>query len=310
MLDRHDLTDEEWGRLEPLLPDRAPVRGGRWADHRVVINGVFWRTRTGSPWRDLPAGYGNWKTVYNRHRRWSADGTWVRVLDELRRGCDRRGDGQWAVGVDSTVVRAHQHAAGARRRPPVEFAARVADPPGPDKGGWTEDNNPGADREGLGRSRGGLTTKIHLAADPRCRPISRVTTPGQRNDAVVFDRVMAGIRIGRLGPGRPRTRPDRVLSDKAYSSRAIRSHLRKRGIKATIAEPADQQGHRARRGRAGGRPPQFDTEHYKRRNTVERCINKLKTFRAVATRYDKREYIYQGTIDIASIRIWLRDPAR
>lgn len=178
------------------------------------------------------------------------------------------------------------------------------------RGAGPNDNNPGADREGLGRSRGGLTTKIHLAADPRCRPISRVTTPGQRNDAVVFDRVMAGIRIGRLGPGRPRTRPDRVLSDKAYSSRAIRSHLRKRGIKATIAEPADQQGHRARRGRAGGRPPQFDTEHYKRRNTVERCINKLKTFRAVATRYDKREYIYQGTIDIASIRIWLRDPAR
>jgi transposase len=62
MLDRHDLTDEEWARLGPLLPDRVPRPGGRWLDHRRVINGVFWRTRTGTPWRDLPGCYGNWKT--------------------------------------------------------------------------------------------------------------------------------------------------------------------------------------------------------------------------------------------------------
>ena len=75
--------------LEPLLPDRAVARrGGQWLDHRQVINGVLWRTRTGSPWRDLPGEFGNWKTVYMRHRRWSMDGTWERMLDELRRGCD------------------------------------------------------------------------------------------------------------------------------------------------------------------------------------------------------------------------------
>jgi transposase len=165
-----------------------------------------------------------------------------------------------------------------------------------------------AGREGLGRSRGGLSTKVHLAADLRCRPISRVTSPGQRNDALFFEPVMAGIRIQRLGPGRPRTRPDRVLADKAYSSRAIRSHLRRRGIKTTIPVPADQQAHRARRGSKGGRPPKFDPEHYKQRNVVERTINKLRQFRAVATRYDKREYTYQGTIDVASIRIWLQNP--
>ena len=117
MLDRHDLTDEEWVRLEPLLPDRTPRRGGRWADHRTVINGVFWRTRTGSPWRDLPEGYGCWQTVYDRHRRWSADGTWAAVLDELRRGCDAAEGQGWTVAVDAGVVRAHQHAAGARRAP-------------------------------------------------------------------------------------------------------------------------------------------------------------------------------------------------
>jgi transposase len=89
-----------------------------------VVDGVLWRTRTGSPWRDLPASYGSWKTVYNRHRRWSADGTWVRVLRELQRGCDLVED-RWVVAVDSTVVRAHHHAAGARHEPPRDVPAAV-----------------------------------------------------------------------------------------------------------------------------------------------------------------------------------------
>jgi transposase len=125
VLDRHDLTDEEWARLEPLLPDRAPRRGRQWADHRQVVDGVLWRTRCGAPWRDLPVQYGNWKTIYNRHRRWSADGTWERVLDELRRGADHDEGPEWTVGVDSGVVRAHQHAAGARHQPPADVAAEV-----------------------------------------------------------------------------------------------------------------------------------------------------------------------------------------
>lgn len=89
-----------------------------------MVNGVLWRTRTGSPWRDLPASYGRWKTVYNRHRRWSADGTWAGVLRELQRGCDV-GEERWSVGIDSTVVRAHQHAAGARHEPPRDVPAHV-----------------------------------------------------------------------------------------------------------------------------------------------------------------------------------------
>jgi transposase len=164
------------------------------------------------------------------------------------------------------------------------------------------------EREALGRSRGGLTSKIHLAADSRCRPLARVTSSGQRHDSLGFEPVMTALRIGRRGPGRSRTRPDRVLADKAYSSKAIRAHLRRRNIKATIPEPADQIKNRARRGSHGGRPPAFDREAYKQRNVAERAINKLRQHRAVATRYDKRDFVYRGTVDVAAIRIWLRDP--
>ena len=89
-----------------------------------MINGVFWRTRAGSPWRDVPTQYGCWKTVYNRHRRWSGDGTWERILDGLRAGCDRDEGAGWTTAIDATIVRAHQHAAGARRDPPKDITAR------------------------------------------------------------------------------------------------------------------------------------------------------------------------------------------
>ena len=98
------------------------------------------------------------------------------------------------------------------------------------------------------------------------------------------------------------------MADKAYSSAANRAYLRKRGITAVIPVKEDQKKHRRARGRAGGWPPAFDPARYKQRNTVERCFAKLKQFRAVATRYDKRDYVYQATLDVASIRVWLRDP--
>jgi transposase len=135
-----------------------------------------------------------------------------------------------------------------------------------------------------------------------------VTSPGQRHDSLAFTPVMSRLKVARRGPGRPRTRPGRVLGDKAYSSAAIRAHLRRRGIKTVIPEPADQARNRHRRGRRGGRPPAFDKEAYKQRNTVERAFCKLRQHRAVATRYDKRDFVWRGTIDVASIRIWLRDP--
>lgn len=117
---------------------------------------------------------------------------------------------------------------------------------------------------------------------------------------------MAGIRVPRSGPGRPRTRPDAVLADRAYSSRAIRNHLRRRGIRAVIPQPSDQTGHRLRRGRAGGRPPAFDAEAYRQRNAVERCINRLKQWRGLAMRTDKLAIAYQAALHLAAILIWAR----
>lgn len=103
-----------------------------------MLDAVFWRTRTGSPWRDLPPEFGNWKTVYNRHRRWSGDGTYQRVLDELRRGADVAEGKDWPIGVDGAIVRAHQHAAGARRLPPADVPLEVVAPLDVDTGGWGE----------------------------------------------------------------------------------------------------------------------------------------------------------------------------
>jgi transposase len=113
------VSDAAWARMEPLLPDVSPRRGGRWRAHRQVIEAIAWRFRTGSPWRDLPAEFGPWQTAWKRLDRWTRDGTWERLLMAAQADADAAGELDWMVSVDSSVVRAHQHAAGARRPAPV-----------------------------------------------------------------------------------------------------------------------------------------------------------------------------------------------
>jgi transposase len=150
-----------------------------------------------------------------------------------------------------------------------------------------------------------LTTKVHALVDGRARPLVLQVTAGNVNDTTQFAQLMAGLRVTRPGPGRPRTRPEHVLADKGYSSRANRELLRRRGISHTIPEPRDQQANRTRRGSAGGRPVGFDKARYRRRNVVERGFCQLKHWRGLATRYDRHARNYLGALQLAALLSWL-----
>jgi transposase len=134
-------------------------------EHRKVTNGILWKLRTGAPWRDLPERYGPWQTCYDRCVRWRRDGTWEHLLAHAQTRLDAVGKIEWEVSADSTVVRAHQHAADARK----------------ELGPWGRKRERlSAPDEALGRSRGGFSTKVHLACDGHGRPLSVLVTAGQR----------------------------------------------------------------------------------------------------------------------------------
>ena len=122
MNERDVISDAAWALIEPLLPSMAPQRGGRWREHRQVLEGIAWRFRTGAPWRDMPERFGPWQTIYERFNLWAKDGTFARMHRQLMARAHAAGELDWIVSIDSTIVRAHQHAAGAR---PVRLPAHL-----------------------------------------------------------------------------------------------------------------------------------------------------------------------------------------
>lgn len=171
--------------------------------------------------------------------------------------------------VDGTVIRAHQHAAGAK--------------------------DSSAEQEALGYSKGGFSTKIHLRCDGNGKPVTFLITVGQRHESVMFESLMEQGAVKQSGRGRPRLRPQRVAGDKGYTGHPIRAYLRRRGIGAVIP----------RRRTESRRGTRFDRQAYRQRNRVERTINRFKQFRRIATRYEKRADNYLAMLTIAAILLWL-----
>jgi transposase len=167
------------------------------------------------------------------------------------------------------VIRAHQHAAGA--------------------------SGSDAEAEALGYSKGGFSTKIHLRCEGKGKPVTFRLTVGQRNESVVFEALMEQGEVKRVGRGRPRVRPQRVAADKAYTGKPIRAYLHRRGIGAVIPRRSNES-------RQGTR---FDRQAYRERNRIERTINRLKQFRRIATRYEKRAENYLAMLTLAAILLWL-----
>lgn len=247
---RHEISDANWSRIENLVPGRRGGHGGVARDNRGFLNAVWFVAKTGIPWRDLPERFGKWDTVYHRFNAWCQKGVWKRVFEAVRDP-----DLEWLM-IDSTVVRAHHHAAGM---------------------------NGGADDQALGRSRGGFSTKVHLAVESLGLPLEIHLSPGQAADITHAETLLGDHR------------PEAVLGDKGYDSDAFAQAVADRGAEVVIPPRSNRVA-----------PREYDEVVYKERNKVERCINRLKQFRRVATRYEKTARNFLGMLYFAAISLWLQ----
>ena len=247
---RHEMPEDPWQRIEPLLPGRAGGHGGVARNHRGFIHAIWSIAKTGIPWRDWPERFGPWDTVFHRFNEWSKKGVWKRVFEAVRDP-----DLEWLM-IDSTVIRAHHHATGM---------------------------NGGDDDQALGRSRGGFGTKIHLGVESLGLPVEIHLSPGQDADITHAEAVLGDHR------------PEAVLGDKGYDSDAFAKVVEDRGAEVVIPPRSNRTA-----------PREYDAVVYKERNKVERCINRLKQFRRVATRYEKTARNFLGMVTFAAITLWLQ----
>ena len=246
---RYALSETEWKIIQPILPTKS--RGVPRVDDRRVLNGIFWVLRSGAPWCDLPDQYGPYTTCYNRFVRWRRAGVWDRLFEAVA-------DLEQAdlKMIDSTVVRVHQHGASIRRDA----------------------------HHCTGRSRGGLTTKIHAVVDRQGLPLRFMLSGGQEHDSLKALDLLRGL----LGDGM-------LLADKAYDADAVRAFARSEGGWANILPRRTRKD-----------PICFSPLLYRARNRIERFFNRIKQCRRIATRYDKLAENFLAFVKLAPIRLWVR----
>lgn len=198
-MSRHELSNAEYAAISPLLPGKEGDVGRSAADNRLFVNGVLWILRTGAPWRDLPERYGKWNSVYQRFRRWAKAGVWEEVFERLRAEPDM----EWVM-LDSSIVRAHQHSAGQKKK---------------------EKNGQPTPAALMGRSRGGASTKLHVLLDALGNPRKIILSAGQTHDIKVAPALVKGVRAGAY------------IGDKAYDSEEFIESLKKLNQSADIVIP-------------------------------------------------------------------------
>ncbi|MBY5774945.1 IS5 family transposase [Rhizobium leguminosarum] len=253
-MDYDALRDDQWERIRRFVPGGTKGKRGPRTDNRLFLDALLWMARSGGRWRDLPERLGDYRSVKRRYYRWIEMG----VLDEMLAVLAREADLEWLM-IDSTIVRAHQHAAGARK----------------EKGG--------PDAQGLGRSRGGLSTKIHAATEALGLPIRLIGSPGQRNDIAFAHDLINGFEAGA------------AIADKGYDADHLCDRIANSATELVIPPKRNRKVQRG-----------YDADLYKERNRIERFFNKLKQFRRVATRYDKLLVNFMGFVKLAAIAIWLK----
>ena len=249
--ERFVIGDAVWEKIAPLLPGKKSDRGVTAKDNRLFLEAVLGRVRAGLPWRDLPLEFGNWNSVSKRFRRWVRR----RVFDRIFNALSGEPDFEYAM-IDGTIVSVHQQASGA---------------------------NGGAETNAIGRSRGGLTTKIVALVDALGNLVRFVLLPGQRHDIVGVAPLIDGVSF------------DALLGDKAFDADWLRADLDDRGAAAVIPPRSNRKV-----------IIDYDTEMYRWRHLVENYFAKIKEFRSIATRYDKTAESFSANINLAAAMIAAR----